>query len=199
QLSPQPQPQSEKSQNHSRVSPTNNKSEKQTENQKTKDEEVHVSSVVLKMALHCQGCVDKIRKIVLKTKGVQEMAIDKEKDTVTMKGTMDMKALMANLMEKLKRKVEVVPPKKDKEGAGGEKKKKGDGGGDNNEKNEEEGGRIEQGRMKYLAPATGFGYGYGNIGGYNYGQVHPEQFYYQFNAHPPQMFSDENPNACSVM
>ncbi|XP_061359442.1 heavy metal-associated isoprenylated plant protein 3-like [Gastrolobium bilobum] len=191
-----PQPKKEKEEN--KGTKTDNKSEKQTDNQKTKDKEV--SSVVLKMALHCQGCVEKIRKIVLKTKGVHEMTIDKEKDTVTVKGTMDVKSLMENLMEKLKRKVEVVPPKKDKEGAGGEKKKKGGGGGgDNNEKNEEEGGKIEQGRMEYLAPAIGFGYGYGNFGGYNYGQVHPEQFHFQFNAHPPQMFSDENPNACSVM
>ena len=42
------------------------------------------------------------------------MAIDKEKEMVTVKGTMDVKALAENLMEKLKRRVEVVPPKKDK-------------------------------------------------------------------------------------
>ena len=51
------------------------------------------------------------------------MAIDKEKEMVTVKGTMDVKALAENLMEKLKRRVEVVPPKKDKEGGGGDDEK----------------------------------------------------------------------------
>lgn len=146
------------------------------------------------------------------------MAIDKEKETVTVKGTMDVKALVGNLTEKLKRKVEVVPPKKDKdsdkEGEGGGKKKNKGGGGEgggngNNEKGEEGEGKMEQSRMEYYLaqPAFGYGcgYGYGNVGGYNnYGGqvVYPEQlWHFHLHAQPPssQMFSDENPNACSVM
>lgn len=126
-----------------------------------------MTTAVLKMALHCQGCLDRIGKTVLKTKGwllgflyhsllrmvlicllvwligcghdvgVKEMAIDKEKETVTVKGTMDVKALAENLMEKLRRQVLVVPPKKEKDGdkegekdkEGSGKKKKGGGGG----------------------------------------------------------------------
>jgi len=115
---------------------------------------------------------------------VHEMAIDKEKEMVTVKGTMDVKALAENLMEKLKRRVEVVPSKKDKEGGGGEnevsgkKKNKGGGGGDKNENIEDGIMKIEYNIMKYLAPpAFGFGYGpygggyghrHGNIGRYSY-------------------------------
>ncbi|KAG4397086.1 hypothetical protein GLYMA_10G068201v4 [Glycine max] len=104
------------------------------------------------------------------------MAIDKEKEMVTVKGTMDVKALAENLMEKLKRRVEVVPSKKDKEGGGGEnevsgkKKNKGGGGGDKNENIEDGIMKIEYNIMKYLAPPA-FGFGYGPYGG-GYGHRH---------------------------
>ncbi|RZB86073.1 Heavy metal-associated isoprenylated plant protein 3, partial [Glycine soja] len=107
---------------------------------------------------------------------VHEMAIDKEKEMVTVKGTMDVKALAENLMEKLKRRVEVVPSKKDKEGGGGEnevsgkKKNKGGGGGDKNENIEDGIMKIEYNIMKYLAPPA-FGFGYGPYGG-GYGHRH---------------------------
>ena len=156
------------------------------------------------------------------------MSIDEEKETVTVKGTMDVKVLVGNLMEKLKRTVEVVPPKKDKdnndnkenggekEGSGKKKKKGGGGGGGGDGSNEEGGGKMlmEQNRMEYLPPPHlpfppfGFGYGppqfhgYGhggnvvNVGGYSYVPAYPEHLHH---APAPQMFSDENPNACSVM
>ncbi|KAG4985515.1 hypothetical protein JHK84_033453 [Glycine max] len=211
-----PQPKKEK-ENEKDPKP-NNKSENKTQDKKTKDKEV-VTTAVLKVALHCQGCLDRIGKTVLKTRGVQEMAIDKEKEMVTVKGTMDVKALAENLMEKLKRKVEVVPPQKDKEGdnkegGGGEKgsgkKKNKGGGGDKNENIEDGIEKIEHNRMEYLAPpAFGFGYGpyggyghghgHGNVGGYSCVPVYPEQMHFHLHAPAPQMFSDENPNACSVM
>ncbi|KAL5137147.1 Heavy metal-associated isoprenylated plant protein 3 [Glycine soja] len=115
-----------------------------------------------------QNCVENQR--------VHEMAIDKEKEMVTVKGTMDVKALAENLMEKLKRRVEVVPSKKDKEGGGGEnevsgkKKNKGGGGGDKNENIEDGIMKIEYNIMKYLAPPA-FGFGYGPYGG-GYGHRH---------------------------
>lgn len=147
------------------------------------------------------------------TAGVQNMVIDREKDTVTVKGTMEVKALVGNLMKRLKRKVEVVPPKKengekksgekegaaDKEGNGGTKKKKGDGGGGGGDKVKEDQGKekMKQTKMEPLAPAYGplygCGYGYGYGGDYYYGPVYMEQL------HAPQLFSDENPNACSIM
>ncbi|XP_057456095.1 heavy metal-associated isoprenylated plant protein 3-like isoform X2 [Lotus japonicus] len=233
-VSPQPKKEKEKAENKDKDTETNNKAEKKTEEKKINKDKQAVTTAVLKVPLHCQGCIDRIGKFVLKTKGVEEMSMDKEKDTVTVKGTMEVKALVGNLTERLRKKVEVVPPKKDKdndnkeEGAGGGKKKNkgnggGEGGGDNNEKDEGVDGKLIEHNMRgYLAPAAAFGfggygynngYGYGpyaggNIGGgYNYGPpgpVHPEQFHHFQLMHaqqppPHQMFSDENPNACSVM
>lgn len=192
--------------------------------------------------------------------GVEKVDIDAGKDLVTVKGTMDAKALVPYLTEKLKRPVEVVPPKKDeggdkkpKEGGGGgdgDKKKEGGGGGDKKEKEgggggdggkkEEGGGKKEEGGAKvevskmeyhgypYAQPSYWFnghaydqnypaevhqgyvnhaqnypvevhqGYGYVNQGYPN--EVHQGYAAPHVHAmHAPQLFSDENPNACSVM
>lgn len=138
------------------------------------------------------------------------MSIDKDKETVTVKGSMNVKALVEKLKGRLKRNVEVVPPKKDKEkdkdgegekeGGGDGGKKKG-GGGDNQKSMEEPfavagdyyGWKFDQNTMSFIPmvpppPPPPYGYSY------SYGPV-----YFLEPVHPPQMFSDENPNACSLM
>ncbi|KAG2309212.1 hypothetical protein Bca4012_081865 [Brassica carinata] len=75
------------------------------------------SSVALKIRLHCEGCIQKIKKIILKIKGVETVAIDAAKDMVTVKGTMDVKELVPLLTKKLKRTVEPVLPAKKDDGA----------------------------------------------------------------------------------
>ncbi|KAL3326604.1 hypothetical protein AABB24_037338 [Solanum stoloniferum] len=113
------------------------KSAEKTEDKKAdekKPKEAQVSSVVaLKIRVHCDGS-EKIKRVIKKIKGVQEVNIESEKDLATVKGTMDIKKLTPYLIDKLKQNVEVVPSKKDNEG--GEKKtKEGD-----NDKKEKEGG-----------------------------------------------------------
>lgn len=102
--------------------------------------------------------------------------MDKDKQLVTVKGTMDVKKLVESLSEKLKRPVEIVPPKKDKdkEKESGDKKKGGEG----------------VNMMEYVAAQPYYESAYYPGGPYG---CYPVQ------AHAPQMFSDENPNACVVM
>uniref|UniRef100_A0A803PSR3 HMA domain-containing protein n=1 Tax=Cannabis sativa TaxID=3483 RepID=A0A803PSR3_CANSA len=164
-----------------------------------------VTTAVLKLRLHCQGCISKIHKTVTRTKGFNDMSIDKQKELVTVIGSMDMKALAESLQDKLKRPVEIVPPKKEKDAgekgsgkgdnAGGGKKKGGGGGGDGGQNVEAEGGMVmmdEISRINQYMGQPAFGYGYGHGHGY-------PPAYIGENVHAPQMFSDENPNACSVM
>ncbi|KAF5747867.1 heavy-metal-associated domain-containing family protein [Tripterygium wilfordii] len=193
------------------------------------------STVVLKIRLHCEGCIKKIMKSILKSKGVDSVSVDASKDLVTVKGTMDVKDLVAHLKEKLKQPVEVVPAKKDggaaekkdKEAAGGEKKEKE---GEKKEKEKsgddgkKEGGaaKVDVNKMEYFGypqpdPSSWFDGGvYGQnfvTDSYHHGYAaqgyvppHPghnmQQGYVpviDYHSQPPQMFSDENPNACSVM
>ncbi|KAF8039937.1 hypothetical protein BT93_B2224 [Corymbia citriodora subsp. variegata] len=177
----------------------NDGEKKKGDEKKEKPKEPPVTTVVLKFGcLHCEGCIQKIRKLITKTKGVLDVAFDREKDTATVRGAMDAKVLAENLREQMKRAVEIVPPKKDKDGGGEAKDKEGGGGG----KNKNVGGgkvaaaaemmgcweRVEGQRVEYQGP-SGCGYGYG------YGGVYWEPMHLQ----APQLFSDENPNACSVM
>ncbi|XP_023519157.1 heavy metal-associated isoprenylated plant protein 3-like [Cucurbita pepo subsp. pepo] len=222
------------------TSSNNNKSDKKTEENKKKPKEPPVTTAVLKVALHCQGCIEKIQRITTKFKGVQEMSLDKQKELVTVKGTMDVKALSGCLTERLKRAVEIVPTKKEKdkdnnnnnnkneggggtkkeppaagdgdsnsnENGGGKKKKKGgNGGGDGGATGMEEGGgggKMEGYKMEYMGVGGGIGYGYGLNGygmstGLGYGYGYGAGGVVGENLHAPQLFSDENPNACSIM
>lgn len=121
------------------------------------------------------------------------MKIDTQKDLVTVTGAMDMKALAEVLQKQLKREVAIVLPKKE-----GEKKENGGGGGGGGDKGKSGGDENMQG-SKMQAPPSGYPYPFI----FGPGQaVGGDQFHYNPYAaqyHAPQMFSDENPNACSVM
>lgn len=124
-------------------------------------------------------------------------------------GSMDMKALAETLQEKLKRPVQIVPPKKEKDAGGdndaGAGKKKG-GGGDGGKKGDGDGGNMAADEMlimdQYLGqPGFGYRYGYGYgapMPGPGFGYGYPPGYLGE-HVHAPQMFSDENPNACSIM
>ncbi|XP_022755592.1 heavy metal-associated isoprenylated plant protein 3-like isoform X2 [Durio zibethinus] len=183
---------------------------------KPKDAPLTTADLKVQLKCQCQGCVDKIHKIVSETKGVHELKVDKPKELVTVKGTMDVKALAEALKDKLKKDVEIVPPKKEKDGnkeggknGGGGKKNKGGNGG--------EGGNMEGNRMESMVPSE-FGYipvypgympgfpGYEHPG-YGYGHGHPQWHAYPGYVpgypvpvhQPDQMFNDENPTACAIL
>lgn len=147
-----------------------------------------VTTTKLKIPLHCQGCIEKIYKIVSKTEGFMDMSIDKSNDLVIVKGGIDVEALTEEIKGKLKKKVDIVPAKKD----GGEKKGKGGGGDGESKENGGEDRNVEVHRMEYF---VGQGqYMYPQYPQYVNG---PE---YVFNCmHATQMFNDENPNACVVL
>uniref|UniRef100_A0A3Q7J043 HMA domain-containing protein n=2 Tax=Solanum lycopersicum TaxID=4081 RepID=A0A3Q7J043_SOLLC len=217
------------------------KENKGGEDKKTKEKEPPITTAVLKVHLHCQGCVQKISKIVTKCKGYKEMKIDKQKDLVTVTGSMNTKELVELLKKHLKKEVEIVPQKKEgggdnnkkeKGGDNNKKEKGGDGGGGENGKGGNGGGKGKgkggEGKVKDEVGGGG-GDGDGGFGGgemimnsnvgngmqmmqqqvqfgypypYMYGPVYPaEQFQnpYPVSVHAPQLFSDENPNACSIM
>ncbi|KMT06224.1 hypothetical protein BVRB_7g161540 [Beta vulgaris subsp. vulgaris] len=217
--------------------------EKKSEDKKDqKPKEPQISTVLLKTRVHCDGCAQKIKKIVRKCDGVQDVNVDLQKDVIALKGTMNVKDLLPYLNVKLKRTVELAPAKKD-EGAGGDKKpkedggakekpKEGGGGGGSKEKPKEggsgssekpkgggggdkkEGGggegsaskenvtKIEINKMEYNPYAHGYG-----AHAYTFDPRQQEQSYghqvvdywHEPEYSHPQMFSDENPNACSVM
>ncbi|XP_074276319.1 heavy metal-associated isoprenylated plant protein 6-like [Silene latifolia] len=226
--------------------------DKKKSEDKEKPKEPPVATVQLKTRVHCEGCAQKIKKIVSKCEGVQDVNVDLQKDLITTKGTMNMKDLLPYLNVKLKRAVELAPAKKDqaaagdkktkdagkenekpkegggksekpkgsdnadkkdssgdkkegggdkKEGGGGEKKKGGNNGAEASS-SKDNSSRIEVSRMEYNP------YGYDQAYSYaydprqqreGYGHQVVEYWHAPEFSQPPQMFSDENPNACSLM
>ena len=135
------------------------------------------------------------------------MTIDEQKELVTVKGTMDVKTLAPYLKDKLKRNVDVVPPKKDdggdkkEKGGGGGKKEKGGGDGDGEKKNKDnnkDGGEKKEGGGK-KQEAAGKLMEVNKMEYYGVGGHFPYHGYQLEMVHAPQIFSDENPNACSIM
>lgn len=236
--------------------------EKKTVDEK-KPKEPQSSTVVLKIPLHCDGCIHKIKRQISKIDGVEAVMPDSGKDLVTVKGTMNVKELLPHLQEKLKRKIDIVPPKKDEKGSDSKDDKKEKGGGGGGDKKEKEGGggdskakgvdgdntkaaggggggedkkkgievvnKLEySGHNPYTYTMPSYnqnyynqnyynqdygvstssshgyvsqGYNYGHGMEYSHGQPMPPPPMY---IHDPRvsdsgMFSDENPNACSLM
>ncbi|KAL9300945.1 Heavy metal-associated isoprenylated plant protein 1 [Arabidopsis thaliana] len=111
------------------ISPKPKKDTKENNEKKANDKTqtvVAVTTVVLKVNCSCDGCIKRIQKAVSTTKGVYQVKMDKEKETVTVMGTMDIKSVTDNLKRKLKKTVQVVPEKKkqkkDKDNAEGNSK-----------------------------------------------------------------------------
>ncbi|TVU26805.1 hypothetical protein EJB05_29369, partial [Eragrostis curvula] len=172
-------------------------------------------AVTLKIRLHCDGCIDRIKRriykiedsfppgttnwskdsidtIVFLASGVKDVAADAAKDLVKVTGTMDVAALSAYLREKLNRPVEAIAPGKD---GGGDKKddgKKDRGAGD--------GKKHGGGEEKDKSAAASMSVAQAPMADAGMMYQMPPPYSYPFQLTPaPQIFSDENPNACCLM
>ena len=185
--------------------------------------------MTLKIRLHCEGCIDRIKRRINKIKGVKDVAVDAAKDLVKVTGTMDTAALPGYLKDKLNRPVEVVAPSK-KDGGGDKKdgakkddgkkdKGAGDGGAGGGEDKKDKDKSAAASASLAPMPMADAGmyqmppqYGYTPYPGGYYGGAPPHNPafypnvgaryappYPSYPAHAPQKFSEENPNACSVM
>lgn len=161
-----------------------------------------VITVVLGVYMHCDACAQEIRKRILRMKGVESAEADLKNSQVTVKGVVDPKTLTDHVYKKTGKHASIVkvvePEKKEEEKPKAEKK-----GEEKAEAKKEEvaaaaaakeGGEaaeevvveLRKNEMYYYYPQ-------------NYPQFYQQQRYGQEMNVAPQMFSDENPNACVVM
>lgn len=113
------------------------------------------------------------------------MATDLDKDQVIVKGVVDPTKLVADVYKKTRRQVSIVPNEEKKEEEKKEEEKKDDKSEDKKDGDEEGKGSedydkktMDVKRSEYWAST---------------------RYYSDYSYPPPQIFSDENPNACSVM
>ncbi|KAL6320325.1 hypothetical protein AAG906_007022 [Vitis piasezkii] len=180
-----------------------------------------LTTVELNVNMHCEACAAQLKRKILKMRGVQTAETELSTSKVTVTGTMDADRLVDYVYRRTKKQARIVPqpePEKQEENKEGEKPaeeakpeekkeenaekaeegkppeeaKKGEegNGGENNENKEEKGGENkEEGKVGEIPMDDE--------------TMKRMMYYYQplyviERMPPPQLFSDENPNACCI-
>ncbi|KAL4634510.1 hypothetical protein ACB092_04G204700 [Castanea dentata] len=183
-----------------------------------KKEEPQVIKVVLKVHMHCEACAQEIKKRIQRMKGVESAEPDLKSSEVTVKGVFDPPKLVEYVYKRTGKHAVIVkqePEKKDKEESkdGNKEEKKaeegGGGGGDKETKAEEEKkeGKGEEAKPEAKEAAAATTEETNKVIEFQANAFHyyppprypPTEMYAYGYQYPPQIFSDENPNACSVM
>ncbi|KAI4343592.1 hypothetical protein L6164_010926 [Bauhinia variegata] len=181
-----------------------------------KKEEPQIITVVLKVHMHCEACAQEIKRRIQRMKGVESAEPDLNNSQVSVKGVFDPSKLVEYLYKRTGKHAVVAKQepaekkeeKKEEAKAGDEEEKKAEAG--DGEKENKGGGEREENKEKKEADAAKAPEAAGapveetkvvelrrNEYYYNY---YPQRYVMdQMYAYPPQIFSDENPNACSVM
>ncbi|KAJ0765035.1 putative heavy metal-associated isoprenylated plant protein [Helianthus annuus] len=168
-------------------------------------------TVELNVNMHCEACALQLKRKILRMKGVRTVETEVSSSKVMVTGSMDGDKLVEYVYRRTKKQAKIVPQpepepapapepaekpkeeekpeekpaeeaKPEEKPAKEEKKEGGDGGGDAKEEDKKEKGEkmevIDMQRMMY------------------YHQYPP--LYVMERIPPPQLFSDENPNACTI-
>lgn len=182
-----------------------------------------LTTVELNVNMHCEACAEQLKKKILRMRGVRSAETEASTGKVTVTGTMDGNKLVDYVYRRTKKQAKIVPQpepepkkpveetkpdeakpveepkpedKKDDDGAAPEKKDGGLGDAEKppeEEKKEEGGGGGEE---EMIVP----------IGEHDDEHtINKMMYYYQYQPlyvieriPPPQLFSDENPNACCI-
>ncbi|KAL2475782.1 Heavy metal transport/detoxification superfamily protein [Abeliophyllum distichum] len=145
-----------------------------------KEEPPAVITVVLKVRMHCEACAQVLQKRIGKVKGVESVTTDLANDQVIVKGVLDPDKLVNDVYKKTRKQASIVKEEEKKEEEKKVEEKKEE---KQEEKKEGEESREEDDTKTDIKKS----------------EYWPPPKYNMEYAYPPQMFSDENPHACSVM
>ncbi|KAJ0981928.1 hypothetical protein J5N97_010183 [Dioscorea zingiberensis] len=143
-------------------------------------EEPKAITVILKVRMHCESCAQFLHKRIKKLEGVESVVTDMSNNQITVTGFIDPEKLVDYVSKRTKRQALIVKGEEEekKEEEKGEEQEKKE---DDEKKGEDDEKKIELQKYEHWSSP-----GYYHI---EYAYDHP----------PPQIFSDENPNACFVM
>ncbi|CAL1386023.1 unnamed protein product [Linum trigynum] len=161
-----------------------------------KDEPPPVVTVVLNIRMHCEACALGLQKRIRKISGVESVETDIVNGTVTVKGLVEPGKLAEDVYKKTRKQVSIVIKEEEKKEAE-EKKEKEDG-----KKKEEEEKKTTEGEQQQKEEEgkslTDEEMLKSEIKRSEYWPSRNYSMEY-YSYPPPQIFSDENPNACSLM
>ncbi|KAJ8644211.1 hypothetical protein MRB53_005959 [Persea americana] len=133
--------------------------------------------VTLKVHMHCEACAQGLKKRIRRMKGVESANPDPKSSLVVVKGIFTPQELVEYVYKKVGKHAEIVKQETEKKKEEKEKE----------EREEKEGGEEDKDEDDTKV------------------EVRKNEFYYYYTKYnmdclyPPHIFSDENPNACSVM
>ncbi|KAI3745343.1 hypothetical protein L1987_58454 [Smallanthus sonchifolius] len=142
-----------------------------------KDEPPPVITVVLKMSMHCDACAQGLQRRIRKIAGVESVKTELANEQVVVTGVLEPEKLMKEVIKKTRNQASIVVKEEKKEEKKEEEKKE-------EEKKEEAPETKKEEEMNTEAKKS---------------EYWPPKYYYMDYSYAPQMFSDENPNACLVM
>lgn len=184
-----------------------------------KKEELPVITVALGVFMHCEACAQEIKKRIQRMKGVESAEPDLKSSQVIVKGAFQPEKLVDFINKRTGKhaviiKVEPEKKKEEEKGKEGEEEKKAEEGEKEAKKGEDagqlenkeagdgaDGGAGEQPAKPEANPEDPKLEIMKKEAYYNYilsHQVNPQRYAQEYYAYP-EMFSDENPNACFVM
>nr|BAD94944.1 putative protein [Arabidopsis thaliana] len=182
------------------VSDEPEKKEKEKPIPEEKKEEV--VTVVLRVHMHCEACAMEIQKRIMRMKGVESVEPDFKASQVSVKGVFTPEKLVEFIYKRIGKHAAVVkqdpppkPPEKEKETKDKDEKKKEEGQPKEGKEAKENGGG---GGAKGDGAAAEEGNKVVDLKKNEY-QYQPPRYPVEMFAYPPQIFSDENPNACTII
>ncbi|XP_022888808.1 heavy metal-associated isoprenylated plant protein 9-like isoform X2 [Olea europaea var. sylvestris] len=165
-----------------------------------------LTTMELNVNMHCLACAQQLKRKILKLKGVQIAETEFSSGKIKVTGTMDADKLVDYIYKSTKKQAKIIPqpeteeskPKENKDEkkpdeAAKQEEEKNEERGENEEKGEEKGGENKEEPFKE-----------GDINFSDEEAMHKLVHYYQplyviERIPPPQLFSDENPNACCII
>lgn len=158
-----------------------NKDAPEPKQEEKKQEPPEVVTVVLKMGMYCEACAQFLQKKIRKIPGIESATADLSKEQVTVKGRVDPAQLVNEVYKRTKKQASIVKDeekkneeKKDEDKKDEKKDEKKDG--TEGAKGDDDDTKLDIKKTEYYLPK-----------------------YDMECAYHSQCFSDENPNACSVM
>ncbi|CAA3018818.1 heavy metal-associated isoprenylated plant 3 [Olea europaea subsp. europaea] len=144
-----------------------------------------IKTFTIKTYLHCDECEREVKRRLLKHKGIHNVKTDIKAQTITVEGVIESDKLLTYMRKRVHKYAEIIHPKEKKAEKNEEKKvEKKEEKKEMVKVEEKSGEKIEEFKeVKKVEVKTKEG----------------EVPYFIHYVYAPQLFSDENPNACSIM
>ncbi|KAG9443493.1 hypothetical protein H6P81_014833 [Aristolochia fimbriata] len=158
------------------------KEEDKDKPEEKKEEPPPVVTVTLKVGMHCEACAQVLQKRIRSMEGVESVETDIKTSQVIVKGVIDPEKLVEGVYKRTRKLASVVKDEKEEEKKEEEKKEE--------EKKEEKVEEVEKKEAEEEDKS--------NNANAKKSEYWPPKYYIEY-VYPPEIFSDENPHACTVM